>query len=350
VSTREPRSCRREEADSRKPFSADLHRRLRVRLGLFSSANLDERPADAYAAQMELRHLRYFVAVGEAENISRAALKLHVSQPALSRQIRDLEDELGFLLLTRDAKSVRLTEAGRAFLTEARAALQCVEDAVHTARAIATGARGELHVGYAPSLTARFLPPTLRAFQALSPEVRVKLHDLSTEEMLAGLRDGTLQIAFVVRLTPAMLRGLRFEELARDPFYLAVAPKHPLAARRSVKLVEAAREPLITYSRKDYPEAHENLATMFAAIKSKPRIAEEHDSVSSLIAAVEAGNGVAIAPQSLACTAGPRLKLIPFSPALAPLVVGAAWMKNGLTPAGERFLTCAREAAGAARM
>jgi DNA-binding transcriptional LysR family regulator len=292
---------------------------------------------------MELRHLRYFIGVAEEENVSRAALKLHVSQPALSRQVRDLENELGFLLLQRSAKSVRLTEAGRAFLIEARAVLQRAEDAVKTARAIATGARGELHVGYAPSLTARFLPRTLRAFQAESPGVRVRLHDLSTEEMLAGLREGALQMAFVVRL-PAMLRGLRFEELARDSFCLAVAPNHPLAGRRTVKLAEIAREPLVTYSRKDYPDAYENLAALFAAIKSKPRIAEEHDSVSSLIAAVEAGNGVAIAVQSLACTAGPRLKLIPFSPAPPPLVVGAAWSNNGLTPAAERFLKCAREA------
>jgi len=292
---------------------------------------------------MELRHLRYFIGVAEEENVSRAALKLHVSQPALSRQIRDLEEELGFLLLERSAKSVRLTEAGRAFLTEARAVLQRAEDAVKAARAIATGGRGELHVGYAPSLTARILPPTLRAFQAELPNVRVRLHDLSTEEMLAGLREGKLQIAFVVRLTPALLRGLRFEELARDSICLAVAPKHPLAARRTVTLAEVTREPLITYSRKDYPDAHENLAAMFAAIKSKPRIAEEHDSVSSLIAAVEAGNGVAIAPQSLTCTAGPRLKLIPFSPAPDPLVIGAAWAKNGLTAAAERFLKCAKE-------
>jgi DNA-binding transcriptional LysR family regulator len=291
---------------------------------------------------MELRHLRYFVAVAEEENVSRAALKLHVSQPALSRQVRDLEEEIGFLLLERSAKSVRLTEAGRAFLPEARVVLQRAEDAVKAARAVATGGRGELHVGYAPSLTARILPPTLRAFQAELPNVRVRLHDFSTEEMLAGLREGKLQIAFVVRLTPALLRGLRFEELARDSICLAVAPKHPLAGRRHVTLAEAAREPLITYSRKDYPDAHENLAAMFAAIKSKPRIAEEHDSVSSLIAAVEAGNGVAVAPRSLACTAGPRLKLIPFSPAPEPLVIGAAWSNGGLNAAGERFLKCAR--------
>jgi len=293
---------------------------------------------------MELRHLRYFIAVAEEENVSRAALKLHVSQPALSRQIRDLEDELGFPLLQRAAKSVRLTDAGRAFLDEARAVIRRAEEAVQAVRAIATGG-GELHVGYAPSLTARFLPQTLRAFQAQSPGVRVKLHDFSTEEMLAGLRNGALQLAFVVKL-PAMLRGLRFQELARDSFCLAVAPKHPLAGRRTVKLTDIANEPLITYSRKDYPDAHEHLAAMFAAIARKPRIVEEHDSVSSLIAAVEAGNGVAIAVQSLACTAGPRLKLIPISPAPPPLIVGAAWTTHGLTPAGEKFLQCAREAAG----
>src|SRR5580693_364798 len=107
-------------------------------------------------AEMELRHLRYFVAVAEEENVSRAALKLHVSQPGLSRQIRDLEGELGFPLFERSAKSLRLTDAGRAFLPEARAVLQRAEDAVQTARAVATGGRAELHIGYAPSLTARF--------------------------------------------------------------------------------------------------------------------------------------------------------------------------------------------------
>jgi len=294
---------------------------------------------------MELRHLRYFIGVAEAENVSRAALKLHVSQPALSRQIRDLEEELGFALLKRSAKSVRLTEAGRAFLAEARAVLARAEDAVGAARSIANGARGELHVGYAPSLTARILPPTLRAFQAELPNVRVRLHDFSTEEMLAGLREGKLQIAFVVRLPPAMLRGLQFEELARDALCLALAPKHPLARRRTVTLAEAAREPLITYNRKDYPDAYELLTAMFARIKSKPRIAEEHDSVSSLIAAVESGAGVAVAPQSLICTAGPRLKLIPFSPVPEPVVIGATWVKAGLSPAAERFLKCAKESA-----
>jgi LysR family transcriptional regulator, benzoate and cis,cis-muconate-responsive activator of ben and cat genes len=294
---------------------------------------------------MELRHLRYFVAVAEEENVSRAALKLHVSQPALSRQVRDLEDELGFSLLERSAKSVRLTDAGRIFLAEARAVLQRADDAVKTARAVATGGHGELHVGYAPSLTARILPPALRAFQAEPPNVGVKLHDLSTEEMLAGLRAGKLQIAFLVRPTTAMLRGLRFEELMRDPLRLAVALKHPLARRCRVTLAEAAQEPFIAYSRKDYPEYHEMLAAIFAATKPKPRIVEEHDGVTSLIAAVEAGGGVALVPQFLACLAGPRLKLMPLSPAPEPLVIGAAWSaKDGLSDTADRFLQCVKMA------
>ena len=291
---------------------------------------------------MELRHLRYFVAVAEAENVSRAALKLHVSQPGLSRQIRDLEAELGFPLLERSAKSVRLTDAGRVFLIEARAVLQRAEEAVQTARAVATGGQGELHVGYAPTLTARILPPILRAFQVALPGVRVKLHDLSTEEMLAGLREGKLHLAFTVRPVTSARGGLRFEELTRDPLRLAVAPNHPLARRRVVTLTEAAREPFVAYNRKEYPDYHELLATVFAATKNRPRIAEEHDGVSSLISAVEAGSGVTVMPESLACIAGVRLKLLPLTPEPEPLAVGIVSLKVGLSAAGESFLACAR--------
>src|SRR5260370_4303008 len=129
---------------------------------------------------VELRHLRYFVAVAETENVSRAALKLHVSQPALSRQIRDLEDEIGFCLLERTAKSVRLTDAGRAFLNDARTVLQQADEAVKQARAIASAEPTELKVGYSPAATARILPPILRAYQRLMPKVHVKLNDWVT--------------------------------------------------------------------------------------------------------------------------------------------------------------------------
>ena len=205
---------------------------------------------------MELRHLRYFVAVAEAENVTRAAAKLHVAQPAVSRQIRDLEEELGVALLERTAKAVRLTEAGRVFLKEACAVLVRADEAVAAVRAIAGGVRGELHVGYAPSLTVQILPRALRKFQAEFPGVRVSLHDLSTEEMLAGVRDGTLDLTLRVKPARDKMRGVRFEELARFSVCVAVAPSHRLAKNRALTLAKIAAEPLIAYTRADYPECH----------------------------------------------------------------------------------------------
>ena len=292
---------------------------------------------------MELRHLRYFVAVAEAENVSRAALKLHVSQPGVSRQIRDLEDELGFALLERGAKSVRLTPAGVVFFAEAREVLARAEAAVQKARAAAGGGRREIAVGYAPSLTVQILPPALRRFQEQFPEARVTLHDLSTEEMLTQLRSGKLQVALLVRPTPAMLRGLKFQELARYPMCVAVAPRHPLAASKALTLEQVAGEPLIAYSRAEYPEYHEDLAAMFAKAKSRPRIAEEHDGVTSIIAAVEAGRGVALVPSCLSCMAGPRLKILRIKPAPLEIRVGAIWVPELIPPVAEQFIAAAME-------
>ncbi len=294
---------------------------------------------------MELRHLRYFVAAAEAQNVSRAAASLHVSQPALSRQIRDLEDELGFPLFERTAKSVHLTRAGETFLREARAVLHRAEEAVSTARKVATGAETEIHVGYAPSPTVRLMPPALRTFQTQMPKVRVRLHDLSTEEMLTGVREGKLQLSLLVQPGRGMLRGLHFEELARDSMCLAVPPGHALARLRSASLQQAAREPLVSFSRKDYPEYYEYLERVFATIKVRPGIAEEHDSASSLIAAIESGTGIAIVPRSFSCSAGPRLKLIPLSPIPEQLVIGAVWSGKELPPPAAAFLQAAREAA-----
>jgi DNA-binding transcriptional LysR family regulator len=290
---------------------------------------------------MELRHLRYFVAVAEAENVTRAAARLRVAQPAISRQIRDLEEELGLALFERSAKAVRLTDAGRTFLEEARAVLQRADEAVQTVRAIAGGVRGELHVGYAPSLTVQILPRALRKFQAELPGVRVSLHDLSTGEMLAGLRENRLHLALTVAPAGDELRGLRFTELARYAMCVAVAPGHNFARSRSLSVEKIAGEPLIAYSRADYPEYHAGLAEMFGRIGREPTIAEEHDSVTSLIAAVEAGRGIALVADCMACLAGPRLKILPLTPAPAPIVVGAVCRSASDSSVARRFIAAA---------
>jgi DNA-binding transcriptional LysR family regulator len=291
---------------------------------------------------MELRHLRYFIAAAEEENVSRAALKLHVSQPGISRQIKDLEDEIGFQLFERSAKSLKLTEAGKVFLAEAKTILQRTDDAVKNARAVAAGAGGELHVGYAPSLTVKILPQALRAFQTQFPKVRVALHDLSTEEMLTQLREEKLHVALTVPPTKKLLRGLNFKLLARYSICVAVAPKHPLAKLKSVTLTQIAEEPLIGYSRADYPDYHEHIARIFKSGRV-PRVAEEHDGITSVIAAVESGRGVALVPDSFVCMVGPRLKIIPLKPAGETIIVGAMWKRESKTPLAEQFVATAGE-------
>ena len=291
---------------------------------------------------MELRHLRYFVAVAEEENVSRAALKLRVSQPGISRQIRDLEDEIGFQLLERSAKSVRLTAAGKVFLTEAREVLSHTEAAVEKARAVAQGGGGEIHIGYAPTPTVELLPCALHTFQNLAPGVRVNLHDLSSEEMLRGLLDGKLDLCLLVRLSARSMRGLKFELLREYPTCVAMSPNHPLAKQKQVSPKQLANEPLLAYTRADYPEYHTMLEELFQPFGARPRIAEEHDSAPGLIAATEIGRGLAIVPSCMGILAGGRIKLRPLHPAPPPLPVGAAYNPKKIPVAAQKFLQAAR--------
>src|SRR6476659_9778671 len=296
---------------------------------------------------VELRHLRYFVAVAEMENVSRAALKLHVSQPALSRQIRDLEDELGFSLLERTAKSVRLTDAGRAFLDNARALLQNADEAVTKARAVASAEPTELHVGYSPTPFAEILPKTLRTFQKAMPNVHVRLHDWSNNAIRDGLHDGRLHLGLIVPPAKASsMRDLRYEELFRDRVCVAVAPQHPFARRRAIPLTEVAAEPLIGLTREDYPNYYDLLSIIFSKVKQKPRVIEEHDSMSGVMSAVEAGSGVAVAVD-FGYSFGNRVKFLHLTPEPKPFSVGIVARKGRLSPAAEKFWQCAKEAASA---
>jgi DNA-binding transcriptional LysR family regulator len=299
------------------------------------------------APAVELRHLRYFVAVAEMENVSRAALKLHVSQPALSRQIRDLEDEIGFSLLERTAKSVRLTDAGRTFLDNARALLQNADEAVTKARAVASAEPTELHVGYSPTPVAEILPKTLRAFQQAMPNVHVRLRDWSNTAILDGIREGRLQLGLIVPPAKASaLHDVRFEELFHERVCVAVAPQHPFARRRAIPIAEVAAEPLIGLTREDYPNFYDYLSIIFSKLKQKPRVVEEHDSMSGIMSAVEAGTGVAIATD-FGYSFGNRVKFLHITPEPKPISIGIVALKGRLSPAAQKFWQCAKEAAAA---
>jgi DNA-binding transcriptional LysR family regulator len=294
---------------------------------------------------MELRHLRYFVRVAEAENVSRAALKLHISQPAVSRQIRDLEDEVGLPLLKRAGKSVTLTNAGRLFLNEARAILARTDDALRNVRALDERQHFDLHVGYSSWGIDRLFHVIINAYSCAMPHVHVHLHDRRVEDNVDALLAGKLELAFIF-VAPKLgaLRGLRFLELSREHIRLAVSPTHPLARRRAVSIDEAARQPFIVLVPQQFPDYHFFIDTVFASTKKKPTAVEEHDSVAGLISAVEAGRGVGLAGDRFGYIFGQRVKILPLTPDPKTIPIGLAAPKRTLSPAAEAFWQGAKQA------
>ena len=288
---------------------------------------------------MELRHLRYFVAVAEEENISRAALKLHVSQPGISRQLHDLEDEIGFRLFERRGKTVRLTVAGKIFFSEARDILQRIADAVEKARP-GLASRAEINVGYIPHLSMEILPRALRAFRGSFPGVRVALHDLYPVEVLPLLRQRKLDLALTL-VRQKLPRELDMKELARYEPCVLVGTTHPLAKSKFVSLNQVAPEPVATYTRKYYPSIHKSLKKLFATIGRKPLIGSQHDSASSLLASVAAGHEVTLLASCVSSMAGPRLKLLKLRPALPPCSIVALWRKDTEEESVKGFIAAA---------
>ena len=278
---------------------------------------------------MELRHLRYFVAVAEEENVTRAAERLRISQPPLSRQIRDLEEELGVELFARTARSIRLTEEGKVFLEEARAVLQRTDEAATKVRNAVRRPKGNLSIGFAPSLTVDLLPAALRGFQKNHPSVRVSLHDMSSEEMLRGLRRGDIQLALMAHPGRCFPKGFVSQPL-RDHDYLIALPKdHALAKRRSLRITNLRNFPLLGYSRAGYPEYFRDVLTLLGGKlggkKQTSPFAEEYDSGSSLIAAIQSGRGIALVAEGLGQIAGKEIAFIPLHPKKTAVTLSAVW-------------------------
>jgi LysR family transcriptional regulator, benzoate and cis,cis-muconate-responsive activator of ben and cat genes len=286
---------------------------------------------------MELRHLRYFLAVGEAANFTKAAAQLRVSQPALSRQMKDLEDEIGVDLLRRRPRGVTLTAEGKLFLEEVRELLKRTSESVEKVRALARDEHG-LHVGYLRTHTAEILPPGLAAFRKSVPHAKVLLYDLSCDELVSGLRNATLELAIMLEPTGEQAAGIEFELLRTYPFYVAVAPAHPFARLKSIPLEKVAAEPLIGLYGKHFPEYHRNLNRIFAPIGAKPRVAVECDSGNSLLIEVEAGRGIALSTPIFKLVTGNRLVYRPLTGTTESVSIGIARAtKRAVTSAGEKF-------------
>ena len=298
---------------------------------------------------IELRRLRQFLAVAEALNFTRAARQLRIAQPALSRYVQDLEDEVGVDLLRRGPRGVTLTAEGKLFMEEARELLKRADESVEKVRALARGEYGELHVGYATVPTAQILPPALAAFKQTVPRVKMLLHDLSSDDLIAGLHSATLELAIMVQPTGAQTEGIEFEILRAYPWCVVFPPTHPFARLKSVPLERVAAEPLVGLRRKDYSEYYRILERVFAPIPAKPRIAVECDSASSLILRVEAGDGIALVTTVLKVVTSKRLLYRPLSGTTEVQAVGIARAAKGdVTPAGEKFCEILRKTSGEA--
>lgn len=288
---------------------------------------------------MELRHLRYFIAVAEEENVTRAASRLHLAQPSLSRQIRDLERDLGVPLFDHSTRNLRLNAAGRYFLSEAREAVTRFEEAIRSVRDFADGREGELHVGYAPSLTTGILPQALREFHLGCPRVRVELHDLSTEEMLEGLREGSLHTALLVKPSKPALNGLVYNEITHLRPCVAMPHTHALSSAQHLAAEDLVKESFLAYTRSSYPEYHQWLGRIFGE-NDTPRIYAEYDSSTSLIAAIESGCGLAVVQQGFESLSGERLLIQKIrGTTKTRLSFGVAHRKDDLSKATSQFVS-----------
>jgi DNA-binding transcriptional LysR family regulator len=258
--------------------------------------------------------------------------------------MQDLEDEVGVDLLHRSPRGVTLTAEGKLFLKETREMLKRADELVEKVRALARGEYGELNVGYASVPTAEIVPPAFAAFQKAVPHVKVLLHDLPSAELVAGLRDATLELAIMVQPTGDNAAGIEFELLRAYPWCVALTAAHPFARLKSVALEKVVAEPLVGLRRKDYSDYYRLLDRLFAPISAKPCIAVECDSASSLVIEVEAGRGIVLASPTFKLIAGKRLLYRPLTGTKeAPAVGIARAAKGDVTPAGEKFCGILRE-------
>lgn len=246
---------------------------------------------------MELRQIRSFLSVAETLHFGRTAELIHLSQPALSLQIRALEAEVGVRLLERNRRKTTLTPAGRAFRDAAIAGVAQFDRAIRNARLAADGKLGLLRIGFISTAGSELLPDTIRAFRELNPEVEFSLRNILTAEQIQMLEAGALDIGFL-RLPIGGHTQLEVATIHREPFLLVVPASHPLGARKKVRLSEVAGQDFVMYDRKHAPGFHDQVFGMLRNAGIVPNVCQTAGEMPTLIALVAAGIGISILPTS----------------------------------------------------
>ena len=290
---------------------------------------------------MELRHLRYFVAVAEALSFGRAARALNISQPPLSRQIRALEDELGTPLLTRTKRAVALTPAGTALLPEARRLLRDADALKAGARAHAAGEVGTLALGFIGLAAYNVLPGVLPEFHRLHPGVRLALREATSDVLLAAMRQGEIDVALV--LPPADDAALDYAMLHRDVLVAALpAARRELRGRTPIRLAALATEPFVLFPRKVGTSLYDQIVGLCRRAGFSPRVEQEAIQMQTIVSLVAAGMGVALVPASLLSMRRTGVAYRPLAERSATVEVGVVWRRGEGSPAARAFVATAR--------
>jgi len=298
---------------------------------------------------VELRHLRYFLAVADTLHFGRAAQALGIRQPPLSQQIRALEDDLGVSLFDRSSRRVRLTAAGEAFRADAERALDAAAAARRAAQRAGRGDSGGLVLGFVGSATLTLLPQLLRHFRGLYPDVQLTLRELPTAEQAHALRDGALDVGLLrPPLTGADAEAVHVEPIAAERLTVALPAGHPLARYRTVTGHQLAGEPFVLFPRHLGPGLYDQIVAYCRQAGFEPRIAQEAGQMQTIVALVAGGLGVSLVPSSVTGLRRADVAYRPVRPVERVAHLAVARRHDDLRPTTRNFVNLALDLAGTA--
>jgi DNA-binding transcriptional LysR family regulator len=290
---------------------------------------------------MELRHLRSFIVTAEELHVGRAAARLHLTQPTLSRQIAALERDIGVPLFTRIRRRFGLTPAGEIFLTAAREITRRADDAALDAQRAHRGELGTLRLRFVQSATFEALPRLLAAFRAAHPDVTLDVETMTTIRQVTALRAGRIDIGLI--RPPISEPTLTTRVISHDPLVAALPAEHPLANRRRLPLAALADEPFVLYTRTSGPSVQDAIIGHCIAAGFSPRIIQEAADVQTIVSLVAAGLGVSLLIAPTPPTAERAVAYRPISDDLPPWELALAWSTDNQTPVLSRFLAVAAQ-------
>ncbi len=292
---------------------------------------------------VELRQLRYFVAVAEEMHFGRAARRLHMTQPPLSQAIQALESRLGAELFLRTRRSVTLSAAGRALLPEAQHLLLQADALPAIAQRAAAGESGNLSLAFVSMADYSILPQALREFRAAYPSVQIRLQEATTDLQLDMLAAGNIDLGLLVMPLPEKLKtdidGL---QVLSEPLVLAL-PEGLVRKRGPVSLSQLGKQPLIIFPRQVAPAFHDKILDRYRDAGLTPRIGQEAIQMQTIIALVSAGMGIALVPQSVSNLQRPGVEYRALREAGAPIDLGLAWRRDNDSPVLSAFVELMRK-------